>query len=1246
MEALEPRLLLSRHQIFKSLADATAAGGDFTQEIGFRYYYGSSRTTNAAATDGRVVYLRDSIQWAATDTAQLNPEANPARQGAVGFHHAYDNEMRFLFRGSGVALLYVGHPAGEVLNWEIVDGGQQGAFHAVFSGTLDTHAASQSLQTQQLVAPGTLDTNKLYLLRVWVLDSDVSAARNSVYLDAIDVADEQQFLTDDNASSAGSWSYSATWTPATNETDPLAIGGGRAAENVNGATITYTFQGTSVAVFGFSEAGINGAYDWNIDGGGSGLQGTVDQSLDSDFALRWAEILVNGLAAGSHVLTITVRNPGNLGVAGQLGPKPNQGYTQIDAIAVIGVPIQPTFWADVRGLYVFNNYDAVGPWSTKDWTLSQWETWLDTMQFMHLNHVQLLRAPWSERPAQTAYELAKEDLWVQVLQAAKARGMKTSLVFGTTWHGDLNYPWRILSPGNTTSDPNYVQLVSDYQYFANRFGLWVDEWYMGVEDPGGSPSSAGLPYAYETPSPLGNPSTVAQFASLLLAMRSAAQQVNPSSTVHAAVTGLQWWGKAPGYATQFDQFLALAPALPADIPLSHWGFDAGPIDQLQALGRDVNAWPFYLFDHEFPVGATKLHFAVLQQNLEAIRLQGINEVVPHISHPIEQLPVLYVYSRLLENTGLSELALLKEFAGYLVSDVGDQTALANAIHYLGLYWTTVSGVANWDPTVLQPVQATAPYATRYTAQQLTYLDQALANITAVDTPRAVAQIPMLISAADWVTMLRTQIQLLQSAARIGNLVAAGNSYLDANYATVSGLPEPLTRSAALSIAQAVQNAGAGGTIDALRTYLQQFWPVVSGRNHPLGIIYDFLNANIPTAADGQAVVSGDFLEYDAPSFPLILKQLDGLTQETDASFSYRDATNWTTEASAAYSGGSAIVASATGSEINIIFAGTGISLVHSQWSGGGVASWSIDAGAGGSGNLDMYSTTRHDQVTTTLATSLAPTLHVLRIRDLGIGTGNSILIDAVQTDGNLRLRREDDRNLFSFSGTWTTTEEGTPSGSSWHYSVDSAATATLQFTGPAIAISVTTRNDYGVLNWSIDGGTGGSGQISLASSANTFRKQFILSRTLSSGPHTLMITKASGGLIDIDAIDTIVLPAGAGTGLLDDPDVLVRTTSVSRDAALALLGGDLPVGFRSAAKRASAVGSVASSAGRAKETGLLTLQLLSAPITERATTPGDLMEGSIRVREELTDLAVQLVADDDWSATARDPWELVGAYAR
>src|SRR5262249_10117653 len=93
--------------------------------------------------------------------------------------------------------------------------------------------------------------------------------------------------------------------------------------------------GTSIAVNGYEQAGNTSTYNWSIDNGLGG-SGTIDQSLDDDFAIRWPELIVNGLTNTAHTLTITASGDPNGGRFPSTG-----GFTQLDAFDIIGVGVVP-----------------------------------------------------------------------------------------------------------------------------------------------------------------------------------------------------------------------------------------------------------------------------------------------------------------------------------------------------------------------------------------------------------------------------------------------------------------------------------------------------------------------------------------------------------------------------------------------------------------------------------------------------------------------------------------------------------------------------------------------------------------------------------------------------------------------------------------------------------------------------------------------------------------------------------------
>lgn len=328
----------TRHEIFLSQQHAASVGPPelFSEYVGFRYYSAWNGFSFEPTSDGTIVFGRDRIEWGLADTLFISPESQPARIGAdgvprQGFKHFYDNEMRFLFRGTGVNFNYIAERRADKMKWEIVDGGQEGSFNVVASGIVDMFAPGEEGQgtAESLIAAaaGTLNPNKLYMMRVIVLDSDVSTARRVVFADSFDVAGQLPIARSDNLAGdlLGEWTFTNWDTPD----DPFteAVEGSRATSNNPGSTIQYTFNGASLAIMGLNDTGASGVYDWSIDGGAGG-SGRVDQSLDSSFALRWPEVIVNGLSSGQHTVTITALGGES---AGRLGPKPNSGFTSIDA---------------------------------------------------------------------------------------------------------------------------------------------------------------------------------------------------------------------------------------------------------------------------------------------------------------------------------------------------------------------------------------------------------------------------------------------------------------------------------------------------------------------------------------------------------------------------------------------------------------------------------------------------------------------------------------------------------------------------------------------------------------------------------------------------------------------------------------------------------------------------------------------------------------------------------------------------
>jgi hypothetical protein len=288
---------VTRHQLRK----------ETTPEIGFRYYGGVYEDgAGGVPSDGIALWMLDKSSLV----------------GTFGGTWALDNTVSFLFRGTGLDIVYVSHPEGEQLAWQIVDSGTDGAFNVVASGTLDTFAASSALVAAPVAAPGSLNRDRLYMLRLTIQDSDSSTVRRLAFIDAFDVHDEQPTVTTDDG--ASSWTLTGWNAPGLAESN--SIDGGRSASNAAGSTMEITFDGPSIAVIGFQQATVGGTYTWTIDNG-AGPSGTVDTSLDRDYRIRFAELIINDLSLAPHTLTITASGNGNAGAF-----PPHSAYAQIDAV--------------------------------------------------------------------------------------------------------------------------------------------------------------------------------------------------------------------------------------------------------------------------------------------------------------------------------------------------------------------------------------------------------------------------------------------------------------------------------------------------------------------------------------------------------------------------------------------------------------------------------------------------------------------------------------------------------------------------------------------------------------------------------------------------------------------------------------------------------------------------------------------------------------------------------------------------
>lgn len=268
-----------------------------SEEFGFKYFFGiyyetsgpPNVTTISGATGGDSVSIRDRALWSVDQ----------------GFSFALDNEIRFVFRGSGLEVDAIAWDQNEPLFYEIV-GTTQGQ-------RLFTAPPGAPFIQRLVIAPqGTLDPNKLQLLRLWTIDtSGEFILQKGCFLDTIRVYDEQP-ITRIEDNSPFITTVGGDWAPVTGgpQNDFYATQGSLLQSNTTSDSLTFTFNGTALAINGGGHYAATGKYNWDLDNGAQ--TGTIDQSLDGNwgFCWRWPDVVLNNLAPGTHTIKMTVAGEG------------------------------------------------------------------------------------------------------------------------------------------------------------------------------------------------------------------------------------------------------------------------------------------------------------------------------------------------------------------------------------------------------------------------------------------------------------------------------------------------------------------------------------------------------------------------------------------------------------------------------------------------------------------------------------------------------------------------------------------------------------------------------------------------------------------------------------------------------------------------------------------------------------------------------------------------------------------------
>ena len=537
-------------------------------------------------------------------------------------------------------------------------------------------------------------------------------------------------------------------------------------------------------------------------------------------------------------------------------------------------------WADERGIYTFVLSTYRAPWGNKDWTLDQWKSYIDFLAFIGLNHFQAMRAPWSERAAETPMEEEMEALWHDVFAHARSRGMRTSVILSSTFHGSPGNSWHILSPNNP-DHPHWQTLLTDYAHFAERYGEAVDEWHFGVEDPGGCPRCAGSGWSGFTPTEGCDPEnpvcTQADLFALMLEGRRLAREHNPDAEIVAQTWCAghgSWWAPDPGHGDTVDNFIRLSHGLPETVTVGTHGHEAELTEWLrEGSGRVLVAWPFYLFDHEFSAGMTRMHFAWTNGYLRTLKESGFSSIVPHVTHPIFLAPMLYVYAGWLHDIDRDSRELLEQFSAHLVEGPGDAAEMATALYELGMFWDQIIGIASWEPEEFLPVEEAPPHAIRYTAATVGHIDRARKAMRAVERARSKSEMPMVVTPEEWVQMLRDQIEITWNYAHFNELLDA-ERVAEASAERINSTGGSLSRAQAADLVEELGDGRflARAALEEALAYQHMYWPNPTQWESPFGVIYEHL----VDVTEGAEIFDQDALRIEEGSLVLEMAESETL----------------------------------------------------------------------------------------------------------------------------------------------------------------------------------------------------------------------------------------------------------------------------------------------------------------------------------------------------------------------------------
>lgn len=229
----------------------------------------------------------------------------------------------------------------------------------------------------------------------------------------------------------------------------------------------------------------------------------------------------------------------------------------------------------------------------------------------------------------------------------------------------------------------------------------------------------------------------------------------------------------------------------------------------------------------------------------------------------------------------------------------------------------------------------------------------------------------------------------------------------------------------------------------------------------------------------------------------------------------------------------------------VVFVGTGIDLISRQDTDGGNFTWVLDEGAQNGSGTTLGALQQH-QATFPLVSGLTNTLHTLELRRNGLDTLRPDAFDVHNAGSQTRYEQDDPAITYS-AGDWLSTAwpwddaAAEASGGTMAVSIVKNSTATLDFTGTAVALVADVRGDSGIFGFDIDNGSV-TGTVDLRAQnplfyGNWHRWPILLSNTLPPSNHTLVLTSNEAnsggrGATNFDAIDVYGVPEPSSIAML------------------------------------------------------------------------------------------------------------------